>query len=383
VAQGIFKIQRVLEKDIHDFAWAADTEYLHDMVKSPNGYDIHFIYLNDEEIKENWKEFQDYTVKIFQYADKHFGKYPFKQYTVIQGGDGGMEYPMATLITGRRKLPSLIGVTAHEAMHSWYQMLMGTNESLYTWMDEGFTSYASARIMANLFERSEASADVHASAKRGYLRLTQSGKEEPLSTHADHFNQNRAHSAAVYNKGEVFLSQLGYIIGEKALDRTLLRYYNEWKFKHPEPYDFLRIAEQESNLELDWYLEYFINSTKKIDYGITEVSGVGNETEITIYRKDLMIMPTEVEIMYVDGTKELHYIPLRIMRGEKEQEYDGKRIVEGDWPWTYPYYLIKLDTPISEIEYIKLDPSGRVADVDESNNFVEPNKKNFYYHGSE
>lgn len=76
------------------------------------------------------------------YAQKHFGEYPYLSYSFIQGGDGGMEYPLATLITGNRPLHSLVGVCLHEWMHSWYQMLLASNESLYPWMDEGFTSYA-------------------------------------------------------------------------------------------------------------------------------------------------------------------------------------------------------------------------------------------------
>ncbi|MFT4660568.1 MAG: hypothetical protein ACI8XB_000836, partial [Patiriisocius sp.] len=177
---------------------------------------------------------------------------------------------------------------------------------------------------------------------------------------------------------QVFLAQLGYIIGEKALDRTMLRYYDEWKFKHPEPYDFLRIAEKESGLELDWYLEYFINSTKKLDYSISSVTGLGANTEVTINRNELMIMPTELEVTLKDGTKELHYIPLRIMRGNKEQEYDGKRTVEGDWPWTYPGFVVNLDIPITEIISLELDPTRRTADIDRSNQFVKPNGQIYY-----
>ena len=85
-------------------------------------------------------------IKTFKYADEHFGKYPYPHYSIIQGGDGGMEYPMATLITGHRTLKSLVGVSVHEAMHSWYQGLLASNEALFAWMDEGFTCYASNRI---------------------------------------------------------------------------------------------------------------------------------------------------------------------------------------------------------------------------------------------
>ena len=89
-------------------------------------------------------------------------------------------------------------------------------------------------------------------------------------------------------------------------------------------------------------------------------------------------MPTELEVTLKNGTKELHYIPLRIMRGNKVQEYSGKRIIEGDWPWTYPGFIVNLDIPISEIESLELDPSRRTADIDRSNQFVKPNGQIYY-----
>ena len=87
-----------------------------------------------------------------------------------------------------------------------------------------------------------------------------------MTTHADHFNTNFAYSNAAYSKGAVFLSQLGYITGEETRNKILLEYYKQWRFKHPNSNDFLRVAEKTSGLQLDWYKEYFDNGTKKIDY---------------------------------------------------------------------------------------------------------------------
>ena len=179
---------------------------------------------------------------------------------VIQGGDGGMEYPMATLITGERSLGSLVGVSVHELMHSWYQMALGTNESLYAWMDEGFTSWASDEVMNHLRGQGlipgRALDDPHASDYQGYVNFAKSGFEEPLITHADHFVTNTAYGIAAYVKGAVFLAQLEYVIGKEAFRKGMLRYYNTWKFKHPNANDFIRVMEKQSGLELDWYREY-------------------------------------------------------------------------------------------------------------------------------
>ena len=129
--------------NVHDFMWAADPAYIHDIVQNDDGIDLHFFYKKNLEEKylKNWKDLQPKTVQLLNYFNQNVGKYPYKQYSVIQGGDGGMEYAMATLITGKRKFGSLFGVTAHEMAHTWFQFLLATNESLHPWMDEGFTSY--------------------------------------------------------------------------------------------------------------------------------------------------------------------------------------------------------------------------------------------------
>ena len=103
---------------------------------------------------------------------------------------------------------------------------------------------------------------------RGYNYIATSGKEQPQTTHADRYNTNTGYGIAAYSKGAVFLSQLGYVIGKENLDKTLLRYFKEWSFKHPTPNDFIRVAEKVSGAELDWYLMDWTQTTNTIDYGI-------------------------------------------------------------------------------------------------------------------
>ncbi|NNC82187.1 MAG: M1 family metallopeptidase [Flavobacteriales bacterium] len=356
-----------LAPNVHDFAWAADPDFIHDTRVTKSGIELHFLYQYDEEIKEVWESFQPDVETVFDIASAKYGKYPFKQYSVIQGGDGGMEYPMATLVTGKRKYGSLLGVTVHEVMHSWYQMVLATNEALYPWIDEGFTSYASSEIMAVFFPKDDPK-QIHNGAYRGYQHIVSTGEEEPLCTHADHYNLNKAYGIASYNKGEVFLHQLSYVIGQETLDRVLLRYFEEWKFKHPDMWDFIRVAEKESGLELDWYLEYFVNSTRYVDYALGEVTGEEGTTSVTLERKGTMIMPVDVVVERFSGTKELYHIPLGIMRGAKEEEFDGTYIVADDWYWTHPTYTLDLDYNMKDVKSIEIDPSLRLADMDRENN---------------
>ena len=347
---------------VHDFVWAADTNYTMIKKQIPNGPLFYFVYKKVDSLQDNWENVANTIEKAYPYIAKTFGAYPYKNYSFIQGGDGGMEYPMATLIKS-----ASVGTAIHEFMHSWYQGMMGTNESLYPWMDEGFATYAELRTSAWLrgdtgfaFENSYNS----------YFRIVKSGKQEPLSTHADHYNTNYAYGVAAYSEGSIFMSQLGYIVGEKNLDKILLEYYNEWKFKHPNPNDFIRIAEKISGIELQWYKEYWIYTTKTIDYAIGDINMNGSNAAITVKRLGLMPMPVDVLITYKDGTQELHYIPMNLMYGEKPAEDTVKTIVHDEWKWVNPEYNFSISKPVADIKSIEIDPSERMADVNRVNNKI-------------
>jgi hypothetical protein len=352
--------------DVHDFTWAADTEYVHEQYQADNGVTLNFYFKNNPDIFENWKNLQPKTAEILAYFNENIGQYPYKQYSVIQGGDGGMEYAMCTLITGNRKFGSLVGVTAHEFAHTWFQFLMATNEGKHEWMDEGFTSYISAEAM-NYIDKKGA-ANPHTGSYRGYIFLANSGKEEPQTTHADRYASNRAYGITAYSKGAVFLSQLGYVIGKSNLDETLKQYFKDWSFKHPTPNDFIRVAEKVSGLELDWYLMDWTQTTKTIDYAIKKVTPNTNGVGIELERIGAMAMPIDLDVTYEDGTKEQFYIPLQMMRGEKPVNPKGlKRMLAKDWSWAYPTYTLEIANG-KKIETIEIDASKRMADVNPENN---------------
>lgn len=379
--------------NVHDFVWAADPDYKHLSKKVRPGLTLNVFYkAGDAHADSAWNNVLWSAEKVLPYMEKRFGPYPYPQYSFIQGGDGGMEYAMATLIKG----PSL-GTVFHEWMHSWYQQILGTNESLYPWMDEGFTSYAEAEVMAwyneNFAQQSPYTSipvknylknkvieDADKLPKNqyenyaGYFALARSPYEEPMSTHADHFNTNFAYSLAAYSKGAVFLEQLGYIISDSLRNKVLLAYYNTWKFKHPNANDFIRVAEKVSNIELEWYKEYWIYSTKTIDYGIGNIDLVNGKPQITLKRIGKMPMPIDVLITYKDGTSEMHYIPMNLMYGIKPAEDATPRIVHQEWKWTDPEYYFTINRNIGDIRSIEIDPSQRMADVNRSNNkLVIPN----------
>jgi len=349
-------------QNVHDFVWAADPNYAIMKRQIKNGPLFYFVYKKVDTLQSKWKALADTIVKAYPFIAKTFGPYPYKNYSFIQGGDGYMEYPMATLIRNVS-----IGANIHEFMHSWYYGLMGNNESLYPWMDEGFATYAELRVSGWL--RGD-TIFPFTNAYDSYSRLVRSKLEEPMSTHADHYNTNYAYETSSYSKGSIFLVQLGYIVGDKALDRILLEYYDEWRYKHPNPSDFIRVAEKVSGLELQWYKEYWVYTTKTIDYAIGDVNDDKGNAKITITRAGLMPMPVDVLITYKDGTKEMHYIPLNMMYGVKPAEDNTPRIVHPEWKWVDTDYSFTLTKKVGDIKEIEIDPSKRMADVNRVNNKI-------------
>jgi hypothetical protein len=355
-------------KNVIDFAWAADPDYAHEIVQVPDGPEVHFFYQPGEKTTENWKKLKDYTVKHFQFMNKTFGKYPYEVYSVIQGGDGGMEYPMCTLITGERSLQSLVGVMAHEVSHSWYQGVLASNESLYAWFDEGFTDFSADESMASITNGK----NDHAGSYNSYFTLVRSGLQEPMNQHSDHFTTNRAYSTSAYGMGAVFLHQLKYIIGEDNFYKGMKRYFNTWKFRHPEPIDFIRIMEKTSGMQLKWYLSYWVNTTKRIDYGIKNVLSDQNATFVTLERIGEFPMPIDLLVTYTDGTSELYYIPMNETLGNKPAESKTQPRVDLEtWPWVNPTYTLKINKPVKSIAKLEIDPSMRMADINRKNNLME------------
>lgn len=359
--------------NVHDFTWAADPDYIHDTYPGPNDVTLHFFYKNNPDIIDNWKKLQPITAKLMAYFNENVGPYPYKQYSVVHGGDGGMEYAMLTLITGNRKFGSLVGVTAHELAHSWFQHILATNETKHEWMDEGFTSFISTLAENEVLEENKEFP--LEGSYRGYYGLATSGVEMPQATNANRYEHNYAYERTAYSKGAVFLGQLGYIIGQDKLFKTLQTYYDEWKFKHPLPNDLRVIAERISGIQLQWYLTDWTQTTNRIDYAIEAINETENGTEIQLERKELMPMPQEVLIQYKDGSMALHYIPISLMRGEKENTYDLPWTQEKDWTWANPKYSFTIDQPKKNIEAIVLDPSNLMADIDKSNNYYVSDEK--------
>jgi hypothetical protein len=356
------RIWKFKAENVHDFAWAADPEYLHEAQVFDKDLSLHFFYLPD--YKENWHRLPRYTAQFFEEMNSKFGRYPYPQFSAIQGGDGGMEYPMCTMLKGTGNIAGLIGVTVHEGAHNWYYGIIGSNENNYPWMDEGFTTFAEEEVLNAISREPKVNPHKGAYSNHNYL-VGKPNLLEPLSTPADYYGTNVAHGISAYSRGSLFLAQIRYIIGQESFDKAMLDFFNSWRFKHPKPSDMLRTMERESGLQLDWFYHFWVETTKTIDYGIKSIDGKKQGTKLELEKLGEMPMPLRIKITLKDGIVQNYYIPTASQMGVPKEE--GLQFLS-PWAWTHPDYEVLLNVRFKHIAKIEIDPNGFMADINRANN---------------
>ncbi|MDR2123125.1 MAG: M1 family metallopeptidase [Flavobacteriaceae bacterium] len=359
-----FKAENIL-----DFAWAADPDYTVESLQVAEGPLVYLVYQKSEKTKY-WEGSKAIIPQYFQIMKENFGAYPYPVYSFIQGGDGGMEYGMCTMIMGNAEsLEDLAGLMFHEASHSWFQQVLATNESMRAWMDEGFTSYAEDMVMASIFPESVKNfPNPYFKAVNAYASFARSGKEEVMGLLADHYKANNAYSRASYTKGEMFLVRLAYIVGEQNFSKIMKEYFETWKFKHPTDRDFIHIAQKISQMDLKWYWNYMTYTTRQIDYAIKKVEKKGENTVVTLENSGDFPMPVEVLVIYTDNSQEIYNIPLNIMHNSKKQKYAATSKILPYWKWTQKEYSFEIPASPDKIKFMMIDPSQRLGDINYNNN---------------
>ena len=358
-------------KNMLDFAWAADKDYTVESFPILDGPKVYYVYQKSDKTAF-WDESKPYTTKFFQLMNATFGRYQYPTYSFIQGGDGGMEYGMCTMILGEaRSLQGLVGLMVHEAGHSWFQQMLATNESMRPWMDEGFTSYAEDYVMYNLFPPEEPLPNPYVNAIRNYVGFTKSGLEEPASWLSDHHDNGMAYTFSSYVKGELYLVQLGYIMGEQNLSKVMKEYFNQWHLKHPTDRDFLHIAQNVSGMDLKWFNHYWLNTTKTIDYAVKEVHYGADSTTVTLVNNGSLPMPVDFSILTKENKVVSYQIPMNMTHTWKKRDIYGDFTTLDYWPWTQKEYTFTIPYTKSQISALGIDFSQRLADVKPEDNIIE------------
>lgn len=357
--------------NILDFAWSADRDYSVESFTVLDGPKVYYVYQKNEKTAF-WEQSKPLITKYFQIMNADYGRYAYPTYSFIQGGDGGMEYGMATMVLGEhRTLERLVGLMVHEGSHMWFQQMLASNESTKPWMDEGFTSYASTKVMSQLFPPETPQSNPFVGTLRSYANFTKTGKEEPASWLGDHHDDGRAYSVASYTKGETFLVQLGYIVGEKNLSLIMKEYFTQWSLKHPSDRDFMHIAQKISGMDLKWFYHYWINTVKTIDYAIKNVEYSEGATKITLANEGGVPMPIDFSVLTADQKIVNYQIPLNMTREWKKADLYGSFTTLYYWPWTQKEYTFVIPYGKEQIKALGIDFSGRLADVDLEDNYRE------------
>lgn len=355
-----------------DFAWAADRDYSVESFTILDGPRVYYVYQKNEKTQSLWQESKPLVTKFFQIMNASFGRYAYPSYSFIQGGDGGMEYGMSTMIMGEfTNIKRLVGLMVHEGAHSWFQQMVATNESMSPWLDEGFTSYAESLVMSQLFKEDKPMANPFVGTISNYVNFTKTGNEAPASWLADHHDGGRAYSIASYVKGETFLVELGYIVGEENLSLIMKEYFNQWKMKHATARDFMHIAQKMSGMDLKWFYHYWINTTKTIDYTIEDVVYGDGGTTITLTNNGGVPMPIDFSILTKDNQVVNYHIPLNLTRNWKKKDIYGSFTTLTYWPWTQKSYTFTIPYTQEQLQALGIDFSQRLADVNPVDNYVE------------
>lgn len=361
-----FKAMRV-----HDFAWAADTAYVHIKTSIRKGLQLNLFYKPATATVEDWKDMANDVEGVFNWMEHKVGPYPYPQYSLVQGGTGGTEYPMLSMILGHRpkttgmsKFYPVFTIALHEIMHNWWYAVVANDENRNPWLDEGFALFFQYEYEDYL----KGSAFKEKAIQESYEQLLPPAKLndlEPMTTPSDYYDANWGYTSSAYHKGAIFLNQLRYIIGEDLFWKGIQKYFADWSFAHPDGDDFIHCMEQASGIQLKWYLDLWTKTTKHIDYAVGEVENTGKGTEINLLQKGDMPMPIDLRIQLKNDSLINYTIPLVEMNGAKKK--DGV-IVANAWSWTNPVYTLNIPVPYNEIKSVQIDPEHELFDLDRNNN---------------
>jgi hypothetical protein len=358
--------------NVHDFAWATDTSYIHTKANLRAGLDIHCFYKKETATLTDWQTMPEDAGKIFSWMEKKVGPYPYPVYSLVQGGSGGTEYPMLSMILGRRPVNKglskgypVIVLAVHEIMHNWWYAAVANDETRNAWLDEGFALFFQDEYMDEL-NKSPGKA-IRASYEY-LLPPMRINAMEPMTTPSDYYDANWSYDASVYHKGAIFLNQLRYIVGEEAFWNGIKNYYSRWTFGHPDGDDFILCMEKSSGLQLKWYLDLWTKTNDNIDYAIGEIQKNTKGTSIHLLNKGRLAMPLDVRITLSNGKKYYYNIPLVSMYGHKTVQ--GMSFLN-PWSWTNPEYILNLPYDYAEMEKIEIDPEKNLLDLQLENNTIK------------
>lgn len=366
--------------NVHDFAFTADPTY---RIGEEDWNGIKCIAIAQEPVASRWQNAASYTAKIIKTYSEDFGMYVYPKMVVADARDG-MEYPMLTLDGGFD--PNYRDLFTHEVGHNWFFGMVGTNETYRAFMDEGFTQFLTCwgyekidgkfRIQyppASDYVNKYTDGDLIRNSEVYLPYMTDAilGEETNISRHSNDFGTALRHGGGyrqVYFKTAVMLYNLQYVLGDDLFLSAMKHYFSQWKIAHPYPEDFRNSIISYTHVDLNWFFDEWLETSKTIDYGIKSVKAqkAFGEYIITFERKGEMQMPIDFEVVDNYETAYKFHIPNTWF---VKKTSPGTAVLPKWFGWgkIQPTYTVSVTIP-KGIKYVVIDPSNRLADADMRDN---------------
>ena len=340
-------------KNARDASWASSAAFIIDAarINLPSGKKSLAIsaYPSESNGSDAWGRSTEYTKACIENYSKRWFEYPYPAATNVAGNEGGMEYPGIVFCQYTDKGENLWGVTDHEFGHTWFPMIVGSNERMFAWMDEGFNTFINS-LSADDFNNGEykqPKTDMHQAS----FGLTDSSIE-PIMTAPDNLKEANLGLLAYFKPGSGLTMLRETILGKERFDKAFRTYVDRWAFKHPMPDDFFRTIENVSGEDLSWFWRGWFVNNWQLDQAITKVRYNKNDAKngaiITIENLQKMPMPVIVEVKTKSGATSRMTLPVEIWQRNSS--------------WSFKYNATE------ELESIILDPDHVLPDSNEENN---------------
>ena len=329
---------RFTADSVRDFALATGPMVRWD-ASSYNGILIQTLY-RPQAIR--WTEANRMAREAIKYFSEHWYRYPYPQATTVEGPIEGMEYPMLTFVPNSSSREELQWVLSHEFGHEWFPMVVGSNERLYPWMDEGFNTFIDLGGAAHYFAGTAYGDSIEVHPLHLYAGHAIPGKEQPLIVRPV---ESRDLFWTGYQKPALMLQTLRYeVLGKDRFDRAFREYIKAWAYKHPTPADFFRIMRDASGVDLDWFWRDWIYTTARLDQA---VDSIGTE-KVYLSNRGTMTLPLEMDLVYDNDSTQRVQLPVEMWNLGPHFAYR----IRGGQP----------------VKRVVVDPRQALPDVDRGNN---------------
>ena len=334
-------------ENVRDFAWAASQAFIWD---AASWQDVLVMSVYPKEglgtpEQPGWEASTRYVRHSIAHYSEMWYPYPYPVAINVAGIVGGMEYPMIVFCSVRARGQGLFGVTDHEFGHTWFPMIVGSDERRYAWQDEGFNTFIN--YYSNLAFYGEKAARTQR-LQPDYIvrRMQDSLVHQPIMTYPDQIRPQALGFVAYRKPGFGLRLLREYVLGPERFDRAFRTYIRRWAFKHPQPADFFRTIENVAGEDLDWFWRGWFYSTDLLDQAIDSVRVAEGQTRLYLHNRQGLVFPVVVEATYADGRKARYRFPVELWATGARQTVE----IPG------------------EATQVELDPDHLLPDVDRTNN---------------